>query len=331
MINYYISRLFQYAVTIVAVITITFGLIRLMPGGPMDYIMAQYAERGLSAARMEAVVAAYTNIQPDDPLYVQYFDYFSSLMMGNMGYSMWYQEPVSEILFTALPWTVFIMGQGLIITYAIAIVLGAVMAYKESSWFDLSNSGLATLSASIPYYILALVMISVLAGVYDLFPMRGNVDHSLEAGWNLQYIFSLFHHAALPVISMAATSYGLHTLTMRGNSISILGEDYMRVGRLRGLSENRLALRYVARNAILPLYTNILISIGFMFGGSIVIEWIFNYPGVGFYLFTAIQSRDYPLMMGAFILITVAVATGVLIADLTYGKLDPRIGQGAER
>jgi peptide/nickel transport system permease protein len=118
---------------------------------------------------------------------------------------------------------------------------------------------------------------------------------------------------------------------MRGNSISVLGNDYLRVARMRGLSERRIATNYVAKNAILPMYTGLMISIGFMFGGSIILEEIFRYRGMGYYVFTSIGSRDYPLMMGGFITITVAVVISIFIADLTYGKLDPRVRRGDER
>lgn len=118
---------------------------------------------------------------------------------------------------------------------------------------------------------------------------------------------------------------------MRGNSISILGEDYIRVARLRGLSRQRIALRYVSRNAMLPMYTGILLSIAFMLGGSVILEQIFAYPGVGFYLFKATVARDYPVMMGGLIMISTAVIFGVLVADLTYSKIDPRAAGEGQR
>ena len=323
--NYYAQRALQWVITVWAVVTISFVLIRYIPGGPMDYIIGLYAQEGMPTDRIATLAEVYVNIRPDEPLYVQYFDYVFATFSGDLGTSTWYQASVSGILGRALPWTIFLMSHAIILTYLLAVAWGGVMAYKEGSRFDLASTGIAMLGASFPYYLLALLLITVVSAEMGWFPMRGRYDYDLEVGFTLTYIGSLYHHAALPILSMVATSAGIHALTMRGNSISILGQDYMRVGRLRGLPNQRLALRYVARNAILPMYTAFLISIGFMFGGSIVIEEIFTYPGVGYYMFVAIQTRDYPLMMGAFILITIAVCTAVLFADLTYGRIDPRI------
>ncbi|GAB6878317.1 hypothetical protein JCM17823_05910 [Halorubrum gandharaense] len=136
--------------------------------------------------------------------------------------------------------------------------------------------------------------------------------------------------AALPALSFIVTGYGLLALTMRGNSIQVLGEDYVRVAQLRGLPDRRIALRYVGRNAVLPLYTSLLISIGFMFGGSIILEILFQYRGIGFEMNEGIIYRDMPLMMGTFLVITFGVVIALWVGDATYGKLDPRIKSGDE-
>jgi peptide/nickel transport system permease protein len=146
-------------------------------------------------------------------------------------------------------------------------------------------------------------------------------------GVNLPYIKGVLHHAALPILSQVVITGGI-ALQMRGNSIRVLGEDYLRVARLRGLSDYLIATRYVGRNAVLPIYTGLMISIGAMFGGAVVLETIFKYRGMGYYLVRAVQTRDFPLMMGAFTMIAVAVVIALLIADITYGQLDPRAGRG---
>ncbi|HET7324230.1 MAG TPA: ABC transporter permease, partial [Halococcus sp.] len=157
------------------------------------------------------------------------------------------------------------------------------------------------------------------------------VNPELAAGFNWPYISSILYHAVLPLLSTTLVGWGGTALSMRGNSISILGEDYIRVARLRGLSRRRIALRYVARNAMLPMYTGIVLAIAFMLGGSVILEQIFTYPGVGYYLFLATVSRDYPLMMGGLIMISTAVVIGVLVADLTYSKIDPRASGEGQR
>lgn len=326
--NYYIKRTFQSVFTLFVVVSLTFGMVRLLPGGPADYVRAQLLQQAQSSggsvnmAQLNRQVAAYTNIRPDQSIFKQYIDYMISILSGDLGTSIFHQEPVTSILGEALPWTIFIMSVSLIISFSLSIVLGAAMAYKEGSLFDTSLTGVSTFIQSVPYYIAAVVLLYFLAYQGGIFPTGGRMNPSTTAGWNIPFIIGVLTHAALPIISMIVT--GFDPIGMRGNSIRVLGEGYMRVAELRGLSESHIAVRYVAKNAILPFYTSFLISIGTVFGGSIILEQIFAYPGVGYYLFQSISSRDYPVMMGGFLLITTAVVIGLYIADLTYGLIDPR-------
>ena len=325
--NYYVERTVQAVFTVFAVITLSFALIRLMPGGPVDFIRAQMIQQQGGEADMEqinAMVEVYTNVHPEEPLLQQYVDYMTAMAVGDFGTSMWYGRPVADILGAALPWTVFLMTISLALTFIIGIGLGAIMAYMEQSRFDVASTLISTFLTSIPYYVMAVVLVYILGFQLNWFPTGGRVSSDVTAGPNLEFIGSVFYHGALPIFSMVITGFGIQALAMRGNSIRVLGADYLRVARLRGLPSQTIALRYVGRNAILPMYTGMMIAIGFMFGGAIILEEIFSYPGIGWYMFTGIQARDYPLMMGAFILITIAVVIGVYIADLTYGKIDPR-------
>jgi len=324
--SYYAKRAGQSVVTVYAVVTLSFVLIRLMPGGPIDYLRAQYIRQNLSPAEIQQRIARYTNIETTEPLLTQYVEYMWSLINLDFGVSIFYGKPVSLLLGRAIPWTVLYMSIALCLMFVIGITMGAFMAYREGSAFDTSSTLSAILANSVPYYIAAIILLYFLGYEWSVFPTSGRMAPTTEIGFNVPFISGVLMHAALPVLSLVVTGFGGKAITMRGNAISELGEDYLRVARLRGLSERRIALRYVARNAILPMYTGILISIGTMFGGSVILEKIFTYQGVGYYVFKSISARDYPLMMGGFILITVAVVIGVLIADLTYGKLDPRAG-----
>lgn len=327
MASYYVNRTGQAIFTIFAVITLSFGLIRLLPGGPMDYIRAQMMQSrsgDVSMAQVNRLVEIYTNVQPQEPLHIQYVEYISSIMAGNLGQSIYYNgESVAGIIAAALPWTVFIMSVSLVLTFVIGISLGAMMGYLEGGKFDTIVTMLSTLLNSIPYYIAAVVLVYILGYQLSWFPTGGRVSGDVTPG-TIMFYQSALYHAALPIFSLVITGFGIQALSMRGNSIRILGEDYLRVARLRGLSTHQIALRYVGRNAILPMYTGLMISIGFMFGGSVILEEIFKYQGIGYYMYTAIDSRDYPLMLGGFLVITIAVVIGIYIADLTYGKIDPR-------
>lgn len=296
----------------------------------MDYLRAKLTQQStdMTQAEINQIVESYTNIQPDKPLAVQYVDYLSAIAHGNLGTSTLYQEPVSAILIEAAPWTIFLMTLALAIMALIGVVLGALMAYDEGGRFDVSATVGSIVLNSIPFYVAAILFQYLLGYQLGWFPTSGRIGLGIPHELSVPFIVSALEHAALPVLSLVLTGFGSWALKMRGNSISILGEDYLRVARLRGLSRTRIALVYVARNALLPMYTGLLITIGFMFGGSIILEQIFAYHGVGYYMFQAINGRDYPLMLGCFMLITAAVVVGVFVADLTYGYIDPRVSQG---
>ncbi|WP_255171500.1 ABC transporter permease [Natrononativus amylolyticus] len=322
--DYFIKRTVMAVATFYVVVSLSFALIRLMPGGPMDYIRAQHEGAGQDPTAAARQVERYAAINPQEPLWQQYLTYVTNVFQGNLGDSTWYHDPVAQILGNAMPWTIFVSIISMILIYLIGISLGAFMAYVEGTRFDVSWSGASILLTSVPFYVVAVVLLGFLGHNHGLFPTGGHYGSGVEEGFNLEFIWSVIHHGALPIISLVVAGFGVVALQMRGNAIQILGEDYLRVARLRALSQRRIAIRYVARNAILPMYTAMMISIGTLFGSSIILEQIFQYPGVGYFMFRGISARDYPLMMGTFLFITAGVIIGVYIADLTYGYVDPR-------
>lgn len=312
----------------IGVITITFVLIQLLPGGPMAFLRAQIAQtQSGNQEMMNNVIETYISINPSKPLWQQYIDYVTSVLQGDLGKSLYSGESVAEILARTLPWTIFYASTSLVLTYSLAIPLGGLMAYYEGTKFDLTSTVVGMILNSIPYYIVGMLLLSVFGFKLGWFPTGGKIASNVE-GMSIEFIISALHHSALMIFSFTITALGGVAISMRGNSISILGSDYLRVGRLRGLSNSRLATRYVSRNAMLPLYTQLLISMGYVFGGSTVLEVIYRYNAAGKVIFDALLRRDMPLLMGGFLVLTIAVVIGVLIADLTYGLLDPRASQG---
>lgn len=331
LMHWTLKRIIRSLFTIFIVVNLSFLLIQYLPGGPMDYIRLQLAHQGdYTEEEMQALAQAYININPEAPLSEQYIDYMTSLLQGDLGTSVYYNDSVISIYAEALPWTAFLLGTSVLVTFTLGISLGAYLAYVEGSKMDAGATIYSIISNSIPYYIIAVVFIFFLGNILGWFPITGRYDESTTVGLNPGFILGIFHHAFLPAISLILSGMGGWALAMRGNSIRVLGEDYMRVGDLRGLPSRVLTIRYVARNAILPLYTNLMISLGYVFGGSVVLETIFVYRGVGYYLYQGVISRDYPLMMGGFIIITFTVITAVFIAELTYGKIDPRAQEGGK-
>ncbi|MFC6963129.1 ABC transporter permease [Halocatena marina] len=326
--NYYLKRTARIPATILAVVTLTFGLIRLLPGGPFTQLRIELIRQGVPVEQVNARIEALQNIRPDAPLYVQYFDYLAGVAQLDLGRSISLDQPVIEVIARALPWTVFIVVVSTVLMFVGGVLLGAIQAYWEGSRFDKTFSGVSILLTSIPYYIFAVVFVFFLAFQYRLFPTGDAFARGLDATLNLEYILSVLHHAALPILAFTIGGIGSTALNMRGNSIQVLGEEYVEVARLRGLSDSRIATRYVAKNAILPMYTGLLLMIGFRLGGTVVLEEIFSYPGLGYYLISGVEANDYPLMMGCFLVITTTLVVAVYIADLTYGLIDPRISVG---
>ncbi|SFL44302.1 peptide/nickel transport system permease protein [Halogranum rubrum] len=324
-IDWRIRRLAQTVFTVWAVTTLSFVLVRLMPGNPMGAMVRQLEQQGVDPVRARQLVELRLTIDPNEPIPIAYVDYIVNVLSGNLGQSVYYAEPVTQILAQAMPWTLFVLSWSLFISFFIGIVAGALMAYWEGGKFDVGLTSWAILMGSIPYYVLAFLLLIFLAYRLNWFPTSGRAPTGVPAGFNWPFIKGIVHHATLPVLSMLVAS-GVASLGMRGNSIRVLGSDYLRVARLRGLSDTTISTQYIARNAVLPMYTSFLISIGEMFGGSVVLEQVFQYRGLGYYLLAATYQRDYPLMMGGFVLITVAVVLALLIADLTYGLVDPRAG-----
>lgn len=321
------KRVSHAFLTFLAAITFTFVMIRQIPGGPVSYLRAQLMQEPGSSTRNLELVSEYLIVQPDEPITVQYVNYVTSVLSGDLGRSVWYQEPALDIVLGGLPWTLFYASISVLLSFAIAIVLGALIAYREQSTLDSAVSMTSVLLNSTPYYVVALLGLYILSFQYGLFPTGGRTSYGVEPAWTLGFLADATHHALLPILSLVITGTGMKVLLMRSNSISVLGEDYLRVARLRGLTESRIATRYVARNAILPMYTHLVLSIGFVFSGSTVLETIFNYRGIGYYVFEAIEATDYPLMMASFLVITIAIIVGIVIADLTYHLLDPRLGR----
>jgi len=297
-----------------------------MPGNPIDYLVTQYVESGIPYDEAYRLVSAAFRISLNKPLHVQYLEFLFNLLKGDLGESIVYRSPISSILAYAIPWTIFTVSLGLFLSFLGGIFLGLLCAYKRSSWIDRILSILATSSVAIPNYILAYIFIIIFCRLLRLFPMRAAYDPvRVTPGFNLPFIIDVLYHAILPMLCYFAAGFGTWLLRMRNSTVSVLGEQYISFARARGLPERRIMWKYVGRNAILPVFTILAINIGYIFGGSALIENIFQYPGIGYYISYAVFTRDYPLMQGVFFLLTVTVTLSNFIADILYSRLDPRV------
>lgn len=324
MTNWYVQRAMQMALTVFVVITLTFVLIRMLPGSAAGVLRARLEEEtDMSTAEISATIERFINVNPEDPIHVAYVDFVGSTLRGDLGESVWYNDSVNAILAEAIPWTLFIVSWSLFIGFFLGIALGSAMAYYEGEKIDVGLTTYGMIAGSVPYYVFAVVLLLVFSYRTGVFPSSGRVG-SVEHGFNPEFVASVIHHAALPTISMVLSG-SIASLSMRANSISVLGEDYLRVARLRGLPNNTIIGQYVLRNAVLPMYTSFMVSVGQVFGGVVILESIFGYRGMGWYMVESVSTRDYPLMMGCFMVITIAVVCALFVADITYPRIDPRV------
>lgn len=328
--SYIFRRCVRAFATVFIVMTLTFFILRLMPGNPIDlYIINLMRSGGLSYEEARNRALALFRINLTMPLHIQYFEYLSNVFRGDLGNSIIsVGTPVIKIIAEFLPWTVFSVGLALIISFVLGIFIGTLMAYRRGSKIDSILITLLSAFSAIPNYIIGLLFIVVLGAQLKLVPftmLRGAYSPYIKPGFTPEFIADVFLHAAFPILVYVITTIGSWALTMRGSVISVLGEDYVLVAKVRGLPERRIMWTYVGRNAVLPLFTNLAISIGFIFGGSTLVEFVFVYRGIGYRLWEAVGARDYPVAQGIFLIITIAVVLSNLLADMLYAVLDPRV------
>ena len=327
MTSYLAKRLAMAIFTVYVVVSLSFFMVRLMPGNAMELIEAQLnQEGGLSPEEILAKVRAIYGIVPKAPLWQQYFQYIGNAFRGNLGNSI--TNPgvsVVSIIAGALPWTVLIISISLLISFVLGLILGTIMATYPRTWFAKLTTGVTSFLSAVPVYLVAIVLLYFFADQHAWFPLDGAYTTGVQQGFNWPFIQSVINHAVLPIASFVIVSFGGWALLMKGSVVTTLGADYVRAAESWGLSSRRVTQSYIGRNSMLPMVTNLGLSVGFLVGGSVFVETYFNYPGIGYYLINAVNSRDYPLMMGCFVLITVAVVFANLVVDLTYPLIDPRI------
>ena len=317
------KRFLFYLVAFLVAVTFNFAIPRMMPGDPADIMLAQ-ASGTIPPEAREALKATFGYIER--PLYVQYFEYLKSVFTWDFGLSVrFYPVPVADLLARALPWTLFLTGTALVISFASGSIFGILAAWRRGGVFDSIISPLALALQSIPSVVISLTALFLFAITLDWLPSGYAYNPSLDPGLSASYLGSVALHSILPVLTLSAVFIGGYLITMRNNMIGQLGEDYVHMAEAKGLSDARVRYTYAARNALLPSVTALALSFGALFGGALITEVVFNYPGVGNLLYIGILSRDFPLIQGQLLIMTLAMLTANLIVDIAYIFLDPRL------
>lgn len=309
-----------YGLVLAVAVTLNFALPRLAPGDPLDYVVGPELE-ALSAAQQQRL---RVELGLHGSLPEQYARYLADLARGDLGVSLRYARPVSTILMERIPWSVLLVTPAFVLGFLLAVALGLVAARRRGRWPDIGLLSGTQLLDSLPVFWIAMVLLTVFAVQLGWFPSFGAVPLTEpEPIW--ARILAIAHRLVLPTIAMVLGSLGHTFLLTRGSMIATLGEDYITMAEAKGLSPRRVTYRHALRNALLPLYTHLALSLGGIFGGAVLVETVFGYPGVGRMLFEAVASRDYPLLQGGFLLTIATVVLANFVADVTYPLVDPRV------
>ncbi len=327
MIRYFMKKLALALFTICVTVVITFILLRAMPGDIVGMrAMELVNQQGIPHKQAYELAKAQLNYDPSVPIYVQFVKYVSNICRGDLGESLTYRVSIVKIIKKALPWTVFICSISLFISFTLGLALGLIVTwYRDHKWLELFSTFIATVTQSIPNFLVGVILLVVLGINLRLFPFRGAYSIDTTPGFNIPFILSVMYHAVLPVMAYVICSTGGWMLSMKASAVSILTEDYIMVAKAKGLKEKRILFDYLGRNAIIPLIPGFIVALGGMLGGSMFIESIFGYPGLGFFFARALGTRDFVLIQGLLLLTTVAIIILNILADLIYAFIDPRI------
>ncbi len=325
--RFLLRRALFYLVTAWAAITINFLLPRMLPGDPVQAMIARFQGR-LST---DAIASLYIlfGLDTESSMFSQYITYWGNLFEGDLGLSFTYfPTPVSEVIAQSIPWTLALMGVTTIISFVLGTMIGVYAGWKRGSWID-ALLPITTFFSAIPYFWLGLIAISVFAVGWGVFPAAGGYEPGLVPSFDWEFISSALYYSVLPALTVLISSIAGWILGMRNMMVTVSSEDYVTVAHAKGLPEKRVMLGYAARNAVLPSISGFALSLGFIVGGTLLVEMVFSYPGIGYVLFTGVNAKDYPLMQGIFLIITMAVLVANLLADVVYLMLDPRTRKAA--
>jgi peptide/nickel transport system permease protein len=277
----------------------------------------------LNADAIQALTVLF-GLDTKESLWQQYIEYWGQLFHGNLGISFQnFPTPVSEVIAQSLPWTLGLVGLATIIAFVLGTLIGIFLGWHRGTKWD-AVIPITTFFSSVPYFWIGLIIITLFGVVWQVLPFFGSYTPGLIPGFNWEFISSVIQHGILPALTIVISSIAGWILGMRNMMVTVSSEDYVTVAQAKGLKEHTVMYRYAARNAILPQISGFALSLGFVVSGTLVMEQVFSYQGIGYKLFQAVGAHDYPLMQGIFLFITFSVLAANIIADIVYALLDPR-------
>ncbi|WP_132058579.1 ABC transporter permease [Halorussus amylolyticus] len=318
--SFVVRRSLQLVVTFWAVGTVLFGLFRLMPGDPTSYIVSS----SMTPEARQAIIASYGL---NEPMHIQYIKFLQNIVVLDFGQSFHSNAPVSEVIATYLPNTLVLMLTAFVLAYAAGITLGVLSGWYRGSRFERTAVIVALVARSVPTFYVGLLVLWIFGAGFGVIPMSGMTSAGTA---NLSFFAMItsvdfLQHLAAPALVLAYYFMGYPLLIMRSSMLEVLSEDFIDVCRAKGLKERTIMFKHAARNALLPIVTAAAIALGYAVGGSVLIETVFAWPGIGREMVRAVLRRDFPVAQGTFMVLAATIIILNFIADLAYGYLDPRV------
>lgn len=327
--GYLLPRAIQYVLVTFLGLTAAFVLPRLMPINPIQQRIAQYQSFGvyIPPEQRDVMIRTLKELYGlEGTLFEQYIAFWKRLLRGDFGPSLaQFPTPVMELVSRHLPWTLGLLALTTLLGWVFGTIVGGVAGYYARSRWAKILDGIAMLVRPIPYYILSLLLLLLLAYVFPIFPLGGGAAVGVQPALNLQTIWSILRHAALPALTLIIAGGVTHFQAMKLIVQGVRAEDCVTYAKAAGIDERRVVFRYVIRNAMLPTVTQLGLSFGFVFSGALITEMVFAYPGIGWVLYNAVMNGDYNLIMAIACISVVAITTSVFILDLLYPLVDPRV------
>ena len=324
--RYVLRKTVLFVITLWAALTLNFLLPRLMPGSPVDAALGKLASAGVPITNAERQAVEIQLGVPNANLISQYGDYLRNIATLRFGTSYSFPtQTVAQTIGTALPWTLILVGVTTIVAFAVGTLLGVYAGWRRGRLADSTVTLGSTFFGAFPPFWLGLLLLYLLAFKLGWFPIKGGYSDGSKPNWSFSFAGDAIRHSVLPAVTLAVTTLSGWVLGMRNNMINTLGEDYVTFAEANGLRGRTVAMLYAARNALLPNVTAFGLQLGAVVSGSVLVEGVFSYPGIGGLLFTSVTNHDFPLMQALFLVITLSMLVAIFIVDLLYVRLDPRV------
>lgn len=317
--KYIIKKTIYALITIILVIIFNYFLFRIIPGDPLSMVMRN------PKASPEAIQRIIETYGLDKSQLEQFVIYLKDLLHGNLGTSFQWKEPVTEVIGPKILPTVILFGLAEIIAIIVGVFMGVLAAWKRGTKLDVTTLTVSLFTYSMPVFWLGMIMVAVFAVGLGWFPTGGMNAPGMMMASGMEKLLDIGWHAVLSVLTMSVLLVGEYALTMRNTMTDVLSEDYITTARAKGFREKYILRNHAMPNAMLPMVTIIAINLGFVVGGAVQIETVFSWPGLGNLMYDALAARDYPVLQGLFLLVTVCVVVANYIADISYSYIDPRV------